>query len=113
MTTPRVALLGTGIMGRGVATNIVKAGIPLTVWNRTAAKAEGLGADVAASPAEAAEGAVVLVTMLADAETTEQTVREASPGAGTVWLQQATVGIEGSARLAALADELGIMYVDA
>jgi 3-hydroxyisobutyrate dehydrogenase len=113
MTTPRVALLGTGIMGRGMATNIVKAGIPLTVWNRTAAKAEGLGAEVADSPAEAVREADVLVTILADAATTEQTVREASPAPGTVWLQQATVGVEGSDRLAALADELGVVYVDA
>jgi 3-hydroxyisobutyrate dehydrogenase len=43
MTTPRAALLGTGIMGRGMARNIVAAGIPLTVWNRTRGKAEGLG----------------------------------------------------------------------
>src|SRR4051794_29477144 len=113
MTTARVALLGTGIMGRGMATNIVKAGIPLTVWNRTADKAEGLGADVAASPGEAVEGATIVLTILADAAVTEQTVREAAPAAGTIWLQQATVGLEGHARLEALAAELGLTYVDA
>src|SRR3954452_13578950 len=113
MTTPRVALLGTGIMGRGMAMNIVKAGIPLTVWNRTAAKAEGLGADVAKTPDQAVEGADVLLTVLADAAATEETVREAAPAPGTIWLQQATVGIDGNARLAALADGLGLVYVDA
>jgi 3-hydroxyisobutyrate dehydrogenase len=113
MTTPRVALLGTGIMGRGMARNIVAAGIPLTVWNRTRDKAEGLGADVAETPEEAVRGAGVLVTILADGSATEKAVRDASPAAGTIWLQQATVGIDGCARLADLADELGLVYVDA
>ena len=113
MTTSRVALLGTGIMGRGMARNIVAAGIPLTVWNRTRGKAEGLGAEVAETPAEAARDAGVLVTILADGPATEKAVRDANPAAGTVWLQQATVGIEGCARLADLADELGLVYVDA
>jgi 3-hydroxyisobutyrate dehydrogenase len=113
MTTTRVALLGTGIMGSGMARNIAKAGLPLTVWNRTRDKAEGLGADVADTPGEAATGAAVLVTILADADTTAKAVREAAPAPGTVWLQQATVGVEGCTRLAALADELGLVYVDA
>jgi len=113
MTTPHVALLGTGIMGSGMARNIVKAGIPLTVWNRTRDKAEGLGADVADTPGEAVVGAAVLVTILADADATEKAVREAAPAPGTVWLQQATVGVDGCARLAALADGLGLVYVDA
>ena len=113
MTTEHVALLGTGIMGRGMARNIVKAGIPLTVWNRTREKAEGLGAEVAQSPAEAVDGARVLVTILADAGATEKAVGDARPVAGTVWLQQATVGVEGCTRLAGLADDLGLVYVDA
>jgi 3-hydroxyisobutyrate dehydrogenase len=113
MTTPRVALFGTGIMGRGMAQNIVKAGIDLTIWNRTRDKAEGLGADVAQTPGQAVAGATLLVTILADADVTEQTVREAAPAPGTVWLQQATVGVQGCERLAQLADELDLVYVDA
>ena len=100
-------------MGRGMALNIVNAGIPLTVWNRTPEKAEGLGAEVAAGPGEAVRGAAVLLTVLADADVTEKVVREAAPAAGTVWLQSATVGVDGCARLAALADELSLVYVDA
>jgi 3-hydroxyisobutyrate dehydrogenase len=113
MTTPRVALLGTGIMGSGMARNIVKAGIPVTVWNRTREKAEGLGADVADTPHEAVEGAGIVVTVLADAAAVESVVREAAPAHGTIWLQQATVGVDGCAALAALAEELGLVYVDA
>jgi 3-hydroxyisobutyrate dehydrogenase len=113
MTTPRVALLGTGIMGHGMAGNIVAAGIPLTVWNRTPEKAADLGAEVADSPSSAAEGAGIVITILPDATVVEDIIREAAPAAGTIWLQQSTVGVEGCERLAAVADELGLVYVDA
>ena len=62
-----VALLGTGIMGGGMARNILAAGHGLTVWNRSREKAEAIeGARVAEAPAEAWQGADALVTMLAD-----------------------------------------------
>lgn len=66
---PPVALLGLGTMGHGMAANLLKAGFPLTVWNRTKAKAEDLaqkGAAVADSPAAAAKNATVVIAMLAD-----------------------------------------------
>ena len=56
-TKPNVALLGLGTMGHGMAQNLLKAGFPLTVYNRTRAKAEALaamGATVADTPALAA-----------------------------------------------------------
>ena len=62
----RIAVLGTGIMGGPMARNLAAAGHDVTVWNRTREKAEGLGATVAGTPAEAVDGAEVLVTMLAD-----------------------------------------------
>jgi 3-hydroxyisobutyrate dehydrogenase-like beta-hydroxyacid dehydrogenase len=52
----RVAFLGLGIMGRPMASNLVKAGHEVTVWNRSAGK-DVEGARVATSPAEAAQGA--------------------------------------------------------
>lgn len=113
MSTRHVALLGTGIMGHGMAGNLVAAGIPLTVWNRTRAKAEDIGATIADSPADAVAGADVVVTILSDADAVEQVVRDAAPAHGTIWLQQSTVGVEGCARLAELAAELGLVYVDA
>jgi len=115
---PAVALLGTGIMGAGMARNIAAAGLPLTVWNRSAEKAAPLidaGAVVAASPAEAVEDADVVVTMLFDTASVAEVMRAAAPGLGdgTVWLQMATVGVAGTDELAALADELGVIFVDA
>ena len=70
-TKTSVALLGLGTMGRGMAVNLLKAGFPLTVWNRTPAKAESLaqaGANIAESPAQAAGHADVVIAMLSDDE---------------------------------------------
>ena len=64
-----VAILGLGTMGHGMAINLLKAGFPLTVWNRTQAKAEPLaemGATVAKTPALAAGSVDVVIAMLSD-----------------------------------------------
>lgn len=113
MSTPRVALLGTGIIGGGMALNIAKAGIPLTVWNRTTSKAEGLGGEVAETPADAVRDADVVITALSDGPTVASVIKDARPKPGTIWLQSATVGIDACDDLAALAEELGLVYVDA
>jgi 3-hydroxyisobutyrate dehydrogenase len=68
-TEIEVALLGLGTMGRGMALNLRKAGFPLTVYNRTRAKAEALAAEgirAEESPARAAQDATVVLAMLAD-----------------------------------------------
>ena len=65
----KIALLGLGTMGAGMGKRLLDAGFSLAVYNRTAAKAETLreaGAVVAASPAEAAREAEVVISMLAD-----------------------------------------------
>jgi len=114
-----VAVLGTGIMGAAMARNLVSAGMEVRVWNRSREKAEPLaedGATVADTPAEAASGADFLVTMLPDADVTAGAVGDGAPPAlseGGIWLQMGTVGIEGNDRLAALAGEAGVAYVDA
>src|SRR6476659_9109792 len=69
MTKQRVALLGLGTMGTGMAGRLLGAGFPLAIFNRTAQKAEMLatkGARVAATPRDAATSAEVIVSMVAD-----------------------------------------------
>jgi 3-hydroxyisobutyrate dehydrogenase len=114
---PTVALLGTGTMGAGMARNIAAAGLPLRVWNRTRAKAEPLAAvaDVVHDAADAVVGADVVITMLYDADSVAETMERTrgSLAEGAVWLQQSTVGVAGTERLAALADDLGVTFVDA
>jgi 3-hydroxyisobutyrate dehydrogenase len=93
-----VAVLGAGgSMGSGLARNIAHAGMGVRAWNRTRAKAEPLaddGAVVAGSPAEAAEGADVVLTMLPDADAVLEAMESALPGADkdAVWLQMSTLG---------------------
>ena len=114
-----VAVLGTGIMGAAMARNLLAAGMEVRVWNRTRDKAEPLagdGAAVAASPAEATEGAEFVITMLSDTVAVEDAVGEgalSALGEGGVWIQASTLGMEGSARLAEMASQHGVAYVDA
>jgi len=66
---PRVAVLGLGLMGSGMARRLLGAGFPLTVYNRSADKAASLvadGARLAESPRDAAAGAEFVVSMVAD-----------------------------------------------
>lgn len=69
MNHPRIAFLGIGIMGDGMARRLLGAGFPVTVFNRSRARAEPLsaaGARVAGSPREAATGADAIFSMVAD-----------------------------------------------
>ena len=115
----KVALLGTGIMGAAMARNLIGAGMEVRAWNRSAEKAEPLagdGATVDEDPAQAANGADFLLTMLPDADVIEEVVGDGALPAlseGAVWLQMSTVGEGGNERLARLADENGVAYVDA
>jgi 3-hydroxyisobutyrate dehydrogenase len=113
MTT--VALLGTGIMGAGMGRSIARAGLDVTVWNRSADKARALGLPVADDAADAVTGKDVVVTMLFDAESVAAVMAAALPAMkkSAVWVQTSTVGLEGTAELAELAAKHGIAYVDA
>ncbi|ANN19325.1 3-hydroxyisobutyrate dehydrogenase [Amycolatopsis orientalis] len=113
--TVSVAVLGTGIIGAPVARNLSAAGFSVRAWNRTAAKAEALSGDgvqAVASPAEAVEGAAVVITVLTDGAAVLEAIRAAAPAAGTIWVQLSTVG-EAVDELAAYADEQGLVFVDA
>lgn len=115
--TSRIALLGTGTMGAGMTRSLLRAGLPVTVWNRHPEKAAPLaedGATVADSLEDALRGAQIVVTMLFDADSVASVMEQALPllEPGTVWLQTSTVGREGIARLAALADRNGVPFYD-
>jgi 3-hydroxyisobutyrate dehydrogenase len=110
-----VAVLGTGLMGAGMARSLARAGLDVTVWNRSPDKARALELPVAGDPAAAVRDADVVVTMLFDAESVAGVMAEALPALrdGAVWLQTSTVGLDGTDRLAALAAEHGVPFVDA
>ena len=93
----KVAVVGLGGMGSRIARRLIDAGHELTVWNRTAAKAEPLGVPIAESPAEAASQAEVVITMVADPPAL-QAVTEGPEGvaagadANTTVIEMSTVG---------------------
>jgi 3-hydroxyisobutyrate dehydrogenase len=108
----KIAVLGTGIMGGGMARNLVRAGHDVRVWNRTREKAEAIeGATVSDTPGGAARGADVLVTMLADGPAVDEAVD--LDGFGGVWAQMSTVGVGWTERLARRAREHAVDFVDA
>lgn len=116
----RVAVLGTGIMGAPMAHRLLEAGHEVRVWNRTRARAEALGeagAAVADSPTEAVAKAELLVTMLADGAAVEDAMVKGGGLAAmpddAVWIQMGTIGVRATERLAALAAERGVAFVDA
>ena len=104
-----VAVIGLGGMGSRIARRLLDEGHALTAWNRTAAKAEALGVPVAASPAEAAAGSEVVITMVAD-PLALQAVTEgpdgvaAGAGEGTTVIEMSTVGPAAIERLAETLD---------
>jgi 3-hydroxyisobutyrate dehydrogenase len=116
MTTPTVTVLGTGTMGAGIVRSLRRAGLPVRMWNRDAAKAQALtdtGAQAFGSPAEAADGADAVLTIVFDAAAAIDVIRQAGPARGTVWLQCTTVGVDGAERTIEVARELGLALVDA
>lgn len=113
-----VTVLGTGLMGAGMARSLAGAGLDVTVWNRSVDKARPLadaGATVAEDLTRAVSGADVVVTMLFDTDAVMQVMEQALPAVGpdTVWVQSSTVGIDGTARLAELAERHRVGFVDA
>lgn len=116
-----VALLGLGLMGKPMGFNLLNKGIPLTVWNRTAARADDLvaaGARRAATPREAAASADVVITIVSDPPALES-VLWGSDGVlaglrpGSVLVDSSTVTPALARRAAAACAERGCEFLDA
>jgi 3-hydroxyisobutyrate dehydrogenase len=108
-------------MGAPMARNLLAAGLPVRVWNRTASKAAPLvneGAVQAETPAQAAKGADIVITMLADGPTLHDVMAGtdgalATLGRNAVWAQMSTVGVQHTQWLVELAEIDRINFVDA
>ncbi|NIS82624.1 MAG: NAD-binding protein [Anaerolineales bacterium] len=115
----RVAFLGTGLMGLPMASRLIEAGYPLTVYNRTRQKAEPLrlkGAEVVEDPAQAVRSATCVIVMLTDSEAVSQVllaphVQVELPG--RVVVQMGTIAPDESVELAARFRTLGSDYFEA
>jgi 3-hydroxyisobutyrate dehydrogenase len=119
--TQRVAMLGLGTMGTGMAKNLLKAGFFVSAYNRTAAKAAPLaeaGARIADTPADAARDADVVISMLSDDDASKKMWTGEhgalnSAKAGAVLVESSTVTPAWIAELAQLAAERNLHLLDA
>lgn len=108
-------------MGLPIARNLARAGIAVRAWNRTAQRAAPLrdeGAVLLDTPAEAASGASVLITMLSDADAVHATMTGedgalSTAAPQTIWWQMSTIGESSTERFARLADAHHLAFVDA
>jgi 3-hydroxyisobutyrate dehydrogenase len=121
MVKPAVGLIGLGLMGRPMAANLLKKGFEVTVWNRTASRAEPLeaqGAHVAATPHAAAAAVDILITIVSDPPALEQ-VLWGENGVlsglqrGSVLVDSSTVSPDLARRTAAACTERGVQFLDA
>ncbi|WP_157647725.1 NAD(P)-dependent oxidoreductase [Actinomycetospora chiangmaiensis] len=113
----RVAVLGTGAIGAGMARSLLRAGHTVTAWNRTRDRAEPVGdegARIADTPAGAVAGAEVVVVIVFDRDAVLDVLQRIAGalGDGAVVVQSATVGVDVDTVVAA-ADRLGMRLVDA
>jgi 3-hydroxyisobutyrate dehydrogenase len=117
----RIGFIGLGIMGRGMARNILKAGFPLRVWNRTASRMDELaaeGAGPASSPGDLAFHSDIIITCVSDTPDVEQVllgeggvIHGARPG--SLVIDMSTISPRATQRIAAHLAERHIHMLDA
>ena len=118
----KVAFIGLGIMGAPMAANLARAGFDLSVWTRTTAKAGRFasehGARAASSPAEAAEGAEAVITMVVDAPEVESVLlgehgAAAALGQGAICVDMSTIAPSAARAIAERLAEHGVAFLEA
>jgi len=125
LTPRKIGLVGLGLMGRPMGMNLLKAGHALTVWNRTASRAQELvsaGARLAKTPREAAAGAEILLTMVSDPPALEEVLwghegkNDGALGglrAGSIYIDSSTISPALVRKIAAACAERQVRFLDA
>ena len=114
----KIGFIGLGIMGRPMALNLLKGGHQLTVWARRAESMQPLleaGAQAAASPAEAAAGNELVISMVADAPDVAEVMRGVAAGAapGLVAVDMSTIAPAAAKAIHAELAAAGVDFMDA
>ncbi|MEM2094700.1 MAG: NAD(P)-dependent oxidoreductase [Candidatus Bathyarchaeia archaeon] len=116
-----VGFIGLGVMGRHMSMNLLKAGFPLVVWNRTRSKMAPLiesGAKGATSPKEVAERSSVVITMLSDSPDVEEVILGSSGVVegirkGGLVIDMSTISPDVTRRIASILKEREVDMLDA
>jgi 3-hydroxyisobutyrate dehydrogenase-like beta-hydroxyacid dehydrogenase len=121
----KIGFIGLGLMGRPMAMNLLKAGHSVTIWNRTAARADELvaaGAVLAKSPRAVAEKSDVLISIVSDPQALESVLwgqegkQDGALGGlkkGSVYIDSSTVSPTLVKKISAACDERGVRFLDA
>ncbi len=117
----RIGFIGLGIMGSGMARNLLKAGFPVRVWNRTASRMDPLvaeGAKAGSSPADVAAHTDIIITCVSDTPDVEEVIlgeqgviHGARPGA--LVIDMSTISPQATIEIAQKLQEKGIHMLDA
>jgi 3-hydroxyisobutyrate dehydrogenase-like beta-hydroxyacid dehydrogenase len=118
---PTIGFIGLGLMGKPMASNLVRAGFPVVVWNRTTARAQELvseGAKLGENPRETAKLADMLITIVSDPAALEEVVWGAKGALeglkrGSVYMDSSTISPDLARRAAAACAERGVDFLDA
>src|SRR5271167_1530163 len=118
---PTVGFIGLGLMGKPMAQNLLRAGYPLVLWNRTPSKADDLvraGARLAATPGAAAAPSDVLITIVSDPPALEEVLWGAhhaieSLRAGSLLIDSSTVSPAMARQVADACAKGGVDFLDA
>lgn len=121
MSKPRVAILGLGIMGSGMAGRLLSEGFPVSVFNRNPEKSRPFasrGAAVANSPGEAAARSDVILSMVSDDPASREVWLGTNgalgaAGRGALLIESSTLSVDWVKRLAAAAEKQGCDFLDA
>jgi 2-hydroxy-3-oxopropionate reductase len=117
----KLGLIGLGLMGKPMGMNLLKAGFPLTVWNRTASRADELvaaGARLAPSPRELAANSELVLSIVSDPAALEE-VLWGQNGAlqglqrGSIYIDSSTVSPTLARKVATACEERGVRFLDA
>jgi 3-hydroxyisobutyrate dehydrogenase-like beta-hydroxyacid dehydrogenase len=118
---PAIGFIGLGLMGRPMSMNLVKAGYSVTVWNRTAARADELlaaGAKLAKTPQEVAAASDFLISIVSDPPALEEILwgaHGAMPALkrGSIYMDSSTISPTLARKIAAACAERGARFLDA
>ena len=117
----KIAFLGTGVMGTGMAHNLLKAGYDITVYNRTAAKTQTLvdaGAARAVSPAKAVAGADVIIAIVGDDHASQEIwlgengVLAGAPRQNAIAIESSTLSLGWVRELDRVLTASGLRFID-
>ncbi len=117
----RIGFIGLGLMGSGMSMNLLKAGFPVTVWNRTRSKMKPLldaGAKGAGSPSEVAERSDIVIDIVTDSADVEEVLLGPSgvirgARAGTTVIDMSTISPSVTKRIAQELEKKGVKMLDA